>query len=353
MKKKVIVGMSGGVDSSAAAYLLKEEGYDVIGVTLSVWCDPYYGVRDDHAIEDAKRIAEALSVSHRVIDVSTRFKDLIVDDFAAEYARGATPNPCVRCNPYIKWQALLSVMAEEHADAVATGHFANILKLPNGRFTLEHAVHDDKDQTYALYRLSQEALSKTLMPCGAYSKEEVRQIAARFDIGVSGKKDSQEICFIPDDDHSAFLQRRMPDSPGILPGSFVDKSGRILGTHNGIIRYTIGQRKGLNLAMGHPVFVTEIRPETNEVVIGESEDLFSRELHASEVAFMAVETLSSPVRAEAKARYSHLAHPCTVSYDEASARLTVLFDEPQRAITKGQSVVVYQDGHILCGGKII
>lgn len=353
MKKKVIVGMSGGVDSSAAAYLLKEQGYDVIGITLRIWCDPFYGARDDHALEDAKRIADALSIPHRVIDVGARFKEKIVDNFAAEYARGATPNPCVRCNPYIKFQAMLDVMAEEKADHIATGHFANIIKLPNGRFTVKHALYDDKDQTYALYRLSQEALEKTLMPCGDFSKDEIRSIAARFDIDISGKKDSQEICFIPDDDHGGFLKRRMPDSKGLTPGHFIDKNGKVLGPHKGIVYYTIGQRKGLNLAMGHPVFVTEIRPDTNEVVIGESEDLFKRELYASDVAFMAVDTLTSPVRAMAKARYSHAAHPCTVSYDAAMDRLTVLFDEPQRAITAGQSAVVYEDDHILLGGTIL
>ncbi|MGI5948637.1 MAG: tRNA 2-thiouridine(34) synthase MnmA [Lachnospiraceae bacterium] len=343
-REKVVVGLSGGVDSSVAALLLKEQGYDVIGVTMKTWDGA------ESIIEDAKRVADFLSIPYHVIDFTEEFHRHVVDYFAEEYLHGRTPNPCVVCNRHVKWEALLDRSREFGAELVATGHYARVEKLQNGRYALRSSVTAAKDQTYALYNLTQDQLARTLMPVGSFEKEEIRQIAREAGIPVAEKPDSQEICFIPDQDYAGFIERYTGKQ--IQPGNFVDQDGRILGRHKGIIHYTVGQRKGLNLALGHPVFVTEIRPDTNEVVIGTNEDVFTKSLLCSKLNWMAVDGFhGSELRMLAKIRYAHKGAMCTIR--EAGEDLAeCVFDEPVRAVTPGQAVVFYQDDWVAGGGII-
>lgn len=346
-KKKVVLGMSGGVDSSVAAYLLKEKGYEVIGVTMCVLmgedAEKFAGEKD------AKMVAETLGIQHYTVHYEDRFKEKVMDYFTGEYLSGRTPNPCNICNRQIKWESLLGVAKEFGADYVATGHYADIDRLENGRYAIKNSVTAKKDQTYALCFLTQEQLSRTLMPVGQYEKEEIRKIAEKIGLDVANKADSQDICFIPDGDYATFI-RKNADMP-IKPGDFVDREGKILGRHTGITDYTIGQRKGLNLAMGHPVFVTGIDVKNNKVIIGESEDLFNRKVKACKFNFMSVGKVSVGDRFVGKIRYAHRGTPCTVT-EVWKDEITVEFDEPVRAITPGQALVLY-DGDYVAGGGFI
>ena len=360
-KPRVVVGMSGGVDSSAAALLLKEAGYDVIGVTMQIWepggpadAEREGGCCGTLAAADAARVADVLDIPHYVLDFRQEFKKHVIDYFADSYIRGCTPNPCVACNRYVKWEALLSRSLELGADYIATGHYARIVRLENGRFSVRCAATRSKDQTYALYQLTQDQLAHTLMPVGEYTKPEIRGIAARAGLPVASKPDSQEICFIPDDDYGSFIDRYASGCvPG--PGSFVDGKGNVLGMHKGITHYTVGQRKHLGLSLGKPVFVTGIDPETNEVRIGSAEEVFGRELFCGNVNWMSADesALSGKERrARAKIRYTQRETvPCTLRREGSGLRC--LFDEPVRAITPGQAAVFYEDDHILCGGTIL
>jgi len=349
VNKKVVVGMSGGVDSSVAAYLLKEQGYEVIGVTMQMWGDGS-STGAMSAAEDAKRVAEQLGIPHYVPDFRNEFKQNVIDYFTEEYKQGRTPNPCVVCNRKVKWEALLKWGERLGADYVATGHYARIIRLENNRFAIRNSVSAKKDQTYALYNLTQEQLSRTLMPVGDYTKEEIRSIAGQLGIAVSDKPDSMEICFIPDNDYAGYITNTTGYES--IPGNFIDTDGNVIGRHKGIIHYTIGQRKGLGLAMGRPAFVIRIKPDTNEVVIGDDSDVFATKLYAVKINLMGAASIEDGMRATAKIRYSHSGAGCTLRMTGPDL-LECTFDLPQRAITPGQALVLYQNDYVIGGGTII
>ena len=425
---KVAVGMSGGVDSAVAAYLLKQQGYDVIGVTLRT----SESVTRCCEIDDARACAEAIGIPYRVFNCSGEFDRKVVAPFVESYCSGQTPNPCVICNRLVKWEQMIYAANVLGADYIATGHYAHVLQLENGRWSVRTADCAAKDQTYMLYRLSQEQLARTLMPLGGYSKDQVRAIAAEAGIPVAQKADSQEICFVPDDDYAGFIKEWLaeqnagnletavdkataggPLDPGaasmvdrsearssftdgsseahadltdgsagarsaFTEGSFVDLDGNVLGQHKGIINYTVGQRKGLGIALGYPAYVVRIDKEKNQVVLGRDDDLWTRTVYCRDVNFMGlaadiectdvciasgtgtsgsgVGTANYPsFRAKAKIRYQHKAADCTVSIVRQGADpiIKLQFDAPVRAAAPGQSAVVYDDGGcVLCGGII-
>ena len=302
-------------------------------------------------MDDARRVAEVLGIPYYVMNFKKEFKQHVMDYFVEEYLHGRTPNPCIACNRFVKWESLLQRSLALGADYIATGHYARIDRLENGRYSLKTSVTAAKDQTYALYNLTQEQLSKTLMPVGEYRKEDIREIAIQKGLPVAHKKDSQEICFIPDNDYASFIEREAGDRvPGC--GNFVTKDGIVLGQHKGITHYTVGQRKGLNLSMGHPVFVTKICPKTGDVVIGKNEDVFSNTLICDRVNFMGMESLEEPRKVMAKIRYAHKGDICLLEkINETQIRCT--FENPVRAITPGQAVVFYEQDYVLGGGTII
>lgn len=354
-KKKVVVGLSGGVDSSVAAWLLKEQGYDVTGVTMQIWEKEGEEAQEEQggccgfsAVEDARRVAASLGIPYYVMNFREEFKANVTDYFIDEYLHGRTPNPCIACNRYVKWESLLRRSMEIGADYIATGHYGRIDRLPGGRYALRTSSNVAKDQTYALYNLTQEQLAHTLMPVGEYRKEEIRAIAEKIGLNVAKKKDSQEICFIPDNDYAGFIER---EAGAATPGNFVTKTGETLGRHKGIIHYTIGQRRGLGLAMGEHVYVTEIRPKTNEVVIGGPDEVFSDEVYADGLNFMALPDFPEEIRLTAKIRYAHKGAPCRVKR-VGDDMVHCVFEEPQRAVTPGQAIVFY-DGDCVAGGATI
>ncbi len=354
MKKKVVIGMSGGVDSSVAAYLLKEQGYEVIGIMMKLAPDdPEYAENEGgccslSAVLDARRVADKLDIPFYVMNFKRPFQTLVINNFVDEYFSGRTPNPCIMCNKHIKFEELLKKAMALGADYIATGHYATIENI-DGRYLLKRSQDDKKDQTYALYTLTQEQLAHTLMPCGAYSKTEIREIAEKIGLEVFRKKDSQEICFVPDNNHGRFIEKFTGKI--LNPGKFVDKNGNVLGTHKGIVYYTIGQRKGLGIALGKPMFVTDIIPEKNQVVLGDEEDIFKTELIAKDINLIPFEKFEGEMKATAKVRYSAKPAVATITQLDDD-KVKIKFGEKQRAITKGQSVVFY-DGDIVVGGGII
>ena len=373
--EKVVVGMSGGVDSSVAAYLLQKQGYDVIGVTMQIWQDEDVCSMEENggccglsAVEDARRVASVLDIPYYVMNFKQEFKENVIDYFVGEYLQARTPNPCIACNRYVKWESLLKRSLDIGATYIATGHYASIEKLPNGRYTIKKSVTQAKDQTYALYNLTQHQLSHTLMPVGVYAKDEIREIARNLKLPIANKPDSQEICFVPDNDYAGFISDYLEEKrrkvtkegeeepqnefTGMTPGNYINTAGEVIGRHRGLIHYTVGQRKGLGIAMGQPVFVVELKPETNEVVLGNANEVFSDRLTANCLNFMSIEDLEGELLVEAKIRYSHKGARCTIKKTGPDEVLCV-FDEPQRAITPGQAVVFYQGDYVVGGGTIM
>lgn len=340
--KKIAIGLSGGVDSSTAAHLLLQQGFDVTGIILRLKPDSLA----DADIADARRIADAIGIELHVLDRREIFKKSVIEPFVSEYLAARTPNPCVECNAAIKFGVMLDYALEIGCDGIATGHYAKIEE-KDGRFLLKRS-ESTKDQSYFLYRLNQFQLAHSMFPLEGMEKEKIREIAEKADLPVAKKGDSQEICFVPNDDYIAYLSAMGISSP---KGNFIDKSGNILGTHNGIINYTIGQRKGLG-AFGKPMFVTGINAADNTVTIGENGSQYSRGLVADRLNFIAVEELTEPMRADVKIRFRAKEQPATVT-PNGDGTVTVIFDEPQRSVTPGQGAVFYDGDIIIGGGRII
>jgi len=354
----VVVAMSGGVDSSVTAAVLKDEGYEVIGVTMQIWpsdhqagqADRFEGCCSLAAVEDARWVAHKLHIPYYVLNFRELFARKVIADFCEEYRCGRTPNPCIRCNQHIKFDALLTKARELDADYIATGHYARIeYDEARSRYLLRKGLDVQKDQSYVLYMMKQDQLAHTLMPLGKLTKDKVRQLARELGLKVATKPESQEICFIPDNNYGDFLKDQMPEA--VRAGPIIHRDGRVLGQHDGIIFYTIGQRRGLGISTRRPLYVVAIDKSKNTVIVGEEKDLYGDQLIASDVNWVAVERVKRPTRIKAKIRYRH---------QEADALLTPLdhdrthirFENPQKAITPGQAVVFY-DGDLVIGGGTI
>ena len=352
---KVIVGMSGGVDSSVTAALLKQAGHDVIGVTLNVWPDlpnmPEIQREDAccalGAVEDARRVADTLDIPYYVLNFREVFEDRVIKDFVKTYASGRTPNPCIRCNQFIKFDALLVKARQLGAEFVATGHYARIEHGSTNR--LRKAADPAKDQSYVLYVMSQDRLGAALMPLGDLAKTETREIARNLRLSVANKPESQDICFVPFKRYTEFIELYAPEV--LKPGPIVNREGTVLGEHRGVALHTVGQRRGLGLAAGEPLFVTELEPTTNTVVVGRPEELLKISCELDEVNWIEGAPPVEPIRAMGKARYRTQEVPCTARAGQ-SGTLEVEFDEPQRALTPGQALVLYAGDYVLGGGTI-
>lgn len=355
MKKKVVLGMSGGVDSSVAAYVLKEQGYEVIGVTLTqiphddIYEEAEGGCCSISSVFDAKKVAHDLGIPHYVMNFRGLFERRVIDYFVDEYLQGHTPNPCIACNKFIRFSEFLEKAKGLGADYIATGHYAIVEKdEQRERYLMKKSADNKKDQTYFLHQMTQDQLSHTLFPLGTYTKDKVREIAEKIGLEIHDKPDSEEICFIPDNDHGAFIKRREPDK--VKKGNFVDDKGNILGQHKGIVYYTIGQRKGLGVSLGKRVFVKKIDPEKNEIVLGDESDLYKSKLYAEDINLIAYDKLPDELDVKAKIRYSNYESEAKVRpYKEG---VIVEFKEAQRAITKGQAVVFYEEDTVVGGGFI-
>ncbi|MBQ9610136.1 MAG: tRNA 2-thiouridine(34) synthase MnmA [Lachnospiraceae bacterium] len=356
MAKKALIAMSGGVDSSVAAYLMVQNGYECTGATMKLYSNDDIAIPKGHTccslddVEDARYIASLLDIPYYVMNFSDQFKEKVMDKFVNCYENGITPNPCIDCNRYLKFEYLYNRAKELGIDFVVTGHYAIIeYNEDTHRYLLKKSPNIAKDQSYVLYSLTQEQLAHTQFPLGAMKKEDVRHLAEENGFINAKKHDSQDICFVPDGDYISFIEKY---TEKLYPkGNFIDKNGNILGEHKGIIRYTIGQRKGLGLSFTEPMYVMNINPYDNTVMLGTNNELFTTELIADDMNWISIEHPNEPIKVNAKVRYRHKEAPATVT-PLADGKIKVVFDEPQRAITKGQAVVLY-DGDIVVGGGTI
>lgn len=358
-----MVAMSGGIDSTVVALMLHHEGYEVVGITMKTWDyatsgsgakgKKETGCCNLDSFNDARAAAVHHGFPHYILDIRDEFGDFVINNFVDEYLSGRTPNPCVLCNTHIKWRALLKRADALNCEFIATGHYAKIRQFENGRYVISKAVDHTKDQSYVLWGLQQDLLSRTLLPLGGYRKTEIRQMA--HDMGypeLAKKAESYEICFVPDNDYRGFLKRKVPGLEERMEGgNFVNKEGKILGKHKGYPFYTIGQRKGLDIALGKPVFVTDILPESNTVVLGDEIDLHKTEMRVTKINLQKYETLTEPVEAVTKIRYkdegtSSLLKP------ETDGTVTVEFTGDAKGIAPGQSAVFYEEDDVIGGGII-
>lgn len=343
MKKLCIAGMSGGVDSSVTTLLLQQQGYDVTGLTLIL-----HGEKDDGDLKDARAVCERMGIRHIAVDGTEAFRHRVMEHFVQVYQAGGTPNPCVDCNRGVKFPLLMEAMEQQQGDCIATGHYARISE-ENGRFLLKKAADPVKDQSYVLFCLSQQQLSRLVFPLGELTKPQVREIARAHGFVTASKSDSQDICFIPDGDYGEFLERFTGTQfPG---GDFIDENGKVLGRHNGAVRYTLGQRRGLGISAESRLYVTGKDMEKNTVTLGRNEALFAGTLYADHVNLIACDRLSDGERLWARIRYQQKEQPCRV-WQTGEDSIRVVFDDPQRAVVPGQAVVLY-DGDVVVGGGTI
>lgn len=349
MAERILVGMSGGVDSSVAALLLLREGYDCVGGTMRLYAgDGKCGSVDD--TKDAGLVAARLGMEHYVFDASQSFEENVIRPFVSVYEQGGTPNPCIDCNRTMKFDRMYHLARELGCDGIATGHYARIQQRGDGRWLLKKGLDDNKDQSYFLYVMTQEMLAHTKFPVGELSKENVRALAEEYGLINARKRDSQDICFVPDGDYESFIRRYT--GRNYPAGNFVDESGCVLGRHNGIIGYTVGQRRGLGVSAKKPLYVCRKCVEDNTILLTENDSLFSKELYADHLNLITADCLDGTIRCKARIRYRHREQPATVT-QVGKDIIKVAFDEPQRAITAGQAVVLYDGDTVLGGGTIL
>jgi len=358
LRKRVVCAMSGGVDSSVAAALLVEAGYEVIGITMNIWpsaktaeeAERFGGCCSLSATDDAKNVAYKLGIPHYTFDFREIFKQEVIENFVSEYKGGRTPNPCIRCNQFVKFQALRHKAMAIGADYIATGHYARIeFDDSRGRYLLKKGIDKSKDQSYVLYVLAQDQLAHTMFPVGHLSKQATRKKAAELGLAVAQKAESQEICFVPDKNYPKFVTEYTPGAE--KPGPIYDEQGNVLGVHKGIIHYTIGQRKGLGISSPVPLYVVSIKEEEDAIIVGTKEDLGKTALLADGVNLISIRELIAPMPVAAKIRYKASESPAMIS-PEPEGRILVEFEHPQSAITPGQAVVFY-DGEVVVGGGTI